>query len=59
MTTNVLKRFLFGVLASLSLATGFARTANHLDPLSPHVRGAIVQSEDPNPPYDDSNDGQR
>lgn len=60
MTTHVLKRFLFGILASLSLAAGFARAASHSDPLFPNACCAIVQSEDPtSPPNDDTGDSER
>lgn len=59
MTTHVLKRFLFSILAGFSLAAGFARAASHSDPLFPNARGAIVQSEDPYPPNEDTNDGER
>ena len=33
------KRFLFGVVSSALFAVGFARVANHLDPLSLGLRG--------------------
>jgi hypothetical protein len=47
---NTTKRLVFGVLASLLLAVGFAQAANRLDPVSLSV-GAIngVLPEDPAP----------
>ena len=49
---NTTKRFLLGVISSLLLAAGFARTADRLDPMvgdGSIIHGTVV-SDGPTPP---------
>ena len=46
---NTTKRLIFGVLASLLLAVGFANAADRLDPVSKSVGTTLGVTEDPVP----------
>jgi hypothetical protein len=59
MKTQIVKRFVFGLLSSLLLAAGFAHAADRLDPMSLSLRGPILQADDPAPPCVDPGDGDR
>ncbi|HEX2852134.1 MAG TPA: hypothetical protein VHO24_02770 [Opitutaceae bacterium] len=56
---NTTKRLVFGVLASLLLAVGFANAADRLDPMSANI-GSIhgVTDDPPGPGCDDGSGGE-
>jgi hypothetical protein len=59
---NTLKRLVFGVLASLLFAAGFASAADRLDPVTRHVKsvhGLMDGTPPPGPSCDDGSDSDR
>jgi hypothetical protein len=59
---NTLKRLVFGVLASLLFAAGFASAADRLDPVTRHVNsvhGPVNDTPLPGPSCEDGSDGDR
>jgi ABC-type amino acid transport substrate-binding protein len=58
---NTTKRFIFGALASLLLAVGFANAADRLDPMSRSVGTTVGVTDDdppPGPPCDEGGGGE-
>lgn len=54
---NTTKRLVFGVLASLLLAVGFAKAADRLDPVSRSLNMIHGVMDDPAPPCAPCDDG--
>lgn len=55
---NTTKRLVFGALASLLLAVGFANAADRLDPMSRSAGTILGVADDPAPPCDEGGSGE-